>query len=182
MIEQGVRVCSQCGEPAGDERFCRSCGFNVAAQPELPTRREWEAGKASQTATPSPDPASAARWSARLSLSGRPAAVIPVMAVVLLIAVALPGCGSAGGGSGSRSQQTPDPSAQTCDSFGDLSGSQQDAVAAEWLQQNGQQSTSADAENMTLAGGKECSGNVVVGNNPSMDQIFSTALQNGDYQ
>lgn len=37
------RVCPSCGAVAGDHRFCGNCGLHLAAQPELPTRAEWEA-------------------------------------------------------------------------------------------------------------------------------------------
>jgi len=46
------RVCPRCGEPAGTQRFCRSCGLNLIAQREIPTRAEW--GAASGTPVSSP--------------------------------------------------------------------------------------------------------------------------------
>lgn len=42
MIDANARVCVRCGEPFGNETFCPNCGLNLSAQPELPTRREWE--------------------------------------------------------------------------------------------------------------------------------------------
>lgn len=36
------RVCPRCGEPAGEQRFCGSCGLNIWEQRELPAREEWE--------------------------------------------------------------------------------------------------------------------------------------------
>ena len=42
MISQDVRVCPRCGEPAGEERFCTTCGLNLAELTEVPTRAEWE--------------------------------------------------------------------------------------------------------------------------------------------
>jgi hypothetical protein len=61
MTEPGLRVCSRCGEPAEAQRFCASCGLNLAAQPELPTRAEWESQRSSGlpssgTAGAAPDP------------------------------------------------------------------------------------------------------------------------------
>ena len=38
-----TRVCSRCGELAGEQRFCPSCGLNLAEQPELPTAEEYSA-------------------------------------------------------------------------------------------------------------------------------------------
>lgn len=40
------QVCARCGEPAGDQRFCGSCGLNLSVQEELPTRAAWEAAQA----------------------------------------------------------------------------------------------------------------------------------------
>src|SRR5579871_3654962 len=44
---QNARVCSRCGELAGEDRFCSTCGLNLAEQPELPTRLGWEGAQAS---------------------------------------------------------------------------------------------------------------------------------------
>jgi predicted RNA-binding Zn-ribbon protein involved in translation (DUF1610 family) len=40
------RVCPDCGEPAGAQPFCSSCGVNLASQKRLPTRDEWKAIRA----------------------------------------------------------------------------------------------------------------------------------------
>jgi ribosomal protein L37E len=45
MNEATDRVCNRCGERAGEQRFCSTCGLNLAAQPELPTRGEWETAR-----------------------------------------------------------------------------------------------------------------------------------------
>ena len=50
MIRQDVRVCPRCGEPAGEERFCTTCGLNLAELTEVPTRAEWEAASANPAA------------------------------------------------------------------------------------------------------------------------------------
>lgn len=46
-----MRVCPECGEPAGDQPFCSSCGRNLAYEHRLPSREEWESG---QTHPPRP--------------------------------------------------------------------------------------------------------------------------------
>lgn len=43
MPSENQRVCVQCGEAVGEQRFCGSCGFNLSQQEDLPTRAEWEA-------------------------------------------------------------------------------------------------------------------------------------------
>lgn len=43
MPEPSVRVCPRCGEPAGHQRFCGSCGLNIWELHELPTRADFEA-------------------------------------------------------------------------------------------------------------------------------------------
>jgi hypothetical protein len=54
VIQPGIRVCPRCGASAAEHDFCPKCGFHLAAQTELPTRREWEEWKASQASTPPP--------------------------------------------------------------------------------------------------------------------------------
>ena len=41
-----ARVCPECGEPAGSQPFCASCGRNLSHQERLPTREAWEAERA----------------------------------------------------------------------------------------------------------------------------------------
>jgi hypothetical protein len=56
-LDAGVRVCVRCGEAAGEQSFCGSCGLNLAAQTELPTRAQWEESRtreASPSALPPP--------------------------------------------------------------------------------------------------------------------------------
>lgn len=43
MIEPHAFVCPTCGQPAGAQPFCASCGRNLAAVDRLPTRVEWQA-------------------------------------------------------------------------------------------------------------------------------------------
>ena len=74
MIGPETRVCPECGSPAGEERFCSSCGLNLSQQPSVPTRAEWESRhqqrsapgirSAVQPAGWYPDPAggSGSRW------------------------------------------------------------------------------------------------------------------------
>lgn len=42
-------VCPRCGTTARGERFCGSCGLELAVQYELPTRQAWERGQRSGT-------------------------------------------------------------------------------------------------------------------------------------
>ncbi len=51
MTELDEMVCPRCGETAGEEQFCGSCGLNLSEQQEVPTRAVWEAWKASQTSS-----------------------------------------------------------------------------------------------------------------------------------
>ena len=41
-MDSQVRVCPFCGEPPGAGVFCESCGHNLGAVEQLPTRAEWE--------------------------------------------------------------------------------------------------------------------------------------------
>jgi hypothetical protein len=41
-----ARVCPGCGEPAGTDRYCGTCGEHLAALAELPSRAEWLAADA----------------------------------------------------------------------------------------------------------------------------------------
>ena len=47
---RGVRVCPDCGSPAGTQPFCASCGRNLSMIERLPTRAEWERDGASALA------------------------------------------------------------------------------------------------------------------------------------
>jgi hypothetical protein len=46
------RVCARCGEGADERAFCATCGLNLAAQTELPTRAQWEAANAERPSAP----------------------------------------------------------------------------------------------------------------------------------
>lgn len=57
------RVCSRCGVPAGESRWCSGCGLNLASHSPLPTaeeyaarvrEREWLAGQVEPEVDPSP--------------------------------------------------------------------------------------------------------------------------------
>ncbi len=50
MTNPAARVCPRCGEEAGEQRFCESCGLNLLEQPELPTRSAWEASQVADEA------------------------------------------------------------------------------------------------------------------------------------
>jgi hypothetical protein len=52
-MESDVRVCPFCGERPGPGVFCEACGRNLAAVDRLPTRAEWEAGRAPAETVPS---------------------------------------------------------------------------------------------------------------------------------
>lgn len=102
-IEPDTRVCPRCGEPAGEQRFCGECGLSLASQPEIPTRRHWEAHPEDQ-----PSPISQVIRSVRShpserdasrsnSLRGSPARVL-IAAGVAVIAVVLILVLVAGGG------------------------------------------------------------------------------------
>jgi hypothetical protein len=44
VADDDARVCPRCGEAAGDNEYCQTCGLHLFAQPELPTREAWKAG------------------------------------------------------------------------------------------------------------------------------------------
>jgi hypothetical protein len=55
-MESDVRVCPFCGHRPGVGMFCDSCGRNLAAVEQLPTRAEWETARpASSADADSPD-------------------------------------------------------------------------------------------------------------------------------
>jgi hypothetical protein len=41
-MDSQVRVCPFCGEPPGAGVFCESCGRNLSAVEQLPTRAQWD--------------------------------------------------------------------------------------------------------------------------------------------
>lgn len=51
-VEPRVRVCPDCGSPAGAQPFCASCGRNLSMIERLPTRAEWDRDGASATPAP----------------------------------------------------------------------------------------------------------------------------------
>ena len=48
-VPEQVRVCPQCGTPAGTAPDCADCGLNIASLRELPSRAEWLAREAPAT-------------------------------------------------------------------------------------------------------------------------------------
>lgn len=54
--ERTTRVCPECGEPAGSQPFCSSCGRNLTQEPRLPTRAEWETAHPEDRPSPSAAP------------------------------------------------------------------------------------------------------------------------------
>jgi hypothetical protein len=52
-VEPATRVCPYCGRPPGGGVFCESCGRNLAAVEQLPTRAEWEAEQRAEAPAPS---------------------------------------------------------------------------------------------------------------------------------
>ena len=58
VAEGRVRVCPDCGSPAGSQPFCARCGRNLSMVERLPTRSEWERNaQSSAVLTSSPEPA-----------------------------------------------------------------------------------------------------------------------------
>jgi len=54
-MERDERVCPFCGNPPGPGVFCTSCGRNLAAVDQLPTRAEWGAEHPSQAVAAADD-------------------------------------------------------------------------------------------------------------------------------
>ena len=46
-IDPSTRVCPRCGEAAGEEEYCQTCGLHLAVQPELPTAADWRSASQS---------------------------------------------------------------------------------------------------------------------------------------
>ena len=106
-----MRVCPECGEPAGERPFCESCGRNLMRVERLPSREEWEARqkyerKRGLDHDDGPRPAAS---HPRLVRIARLAAV-PVAAVVVVVAVALIAGKSASVSGVTASVRVPSPS------------------------------------------------------------------------
>jgi signal peptidase I len=106
-----MRVCPECGEPAGERPFCESCGRNLMRVERLPSREEWEARqkyerKRGLDHDDGPRPAAS---HPRLVRIARLAAV-PVAAVVVVVAVALIAGKSASVSGVTASVHVPSPS------------------------------------------------------------------------
>jgi signal peptidase I len=96
-----MRVCPECGEPAGTQPFCASCGKNLIHVERLPSREEWEARRARTVEAPAhADTAAIARPLAghlgdASMLSGRVrialVTAVPLAAVIAVVVVALVG-------------------------------------------------------------------------------------------
>jgi signal peptidase I len=89
-----MRVCPECGEPAGTQPFCASCGKNLIHVERLPSREEWEArrariigarGQPDTAAISPPRPDQPRRL--RIAL----VTAVPLAAVIAVIVVALVG-------------------------------------------------------------------------------------------
>lgn len=125
MTEPIELVCPRCGGPANEARFCSTCGLELAAQPQIPTRASWEAQR-SETASPVPVPddnvaaqttdfpipdqggqAAKGSWWNRLGRSRPIAALGGSLAVIAVIVVVVVLTSSGGGGNtGSGSSST----------------------------------------------------------------------------
>jgi signal peptidase I len=93
-----MRVCPECGEPAGTQPFCASCGKNLIHVERLPSREEWEAWRARGVAARAyPDTPAISRplvdrpGRARFALL----TAIPLAAVIAVVVVAVIGGKSA---------------------------------------------------------------------------------------
>jgi hypothetical protein len=91
-----VRVCPDCGNKAGAEPFCSSCGLNLSGLKRLPARADWEAEhqptepeatepKASEPERPADAPKKAGSWIRRhrCLAAGGVAALAAALAVLL---------------------------------------------------------------------------------------------------
>lgn len=112
MAEADERVCPRCGTPADHNAYCSECGFDLSAQEELPTHRQWieerrePTGETTPSGTDSPSGGGAAPPPPSAK-AGRPSFLRPVplmiaagvliAAVVVILVVA-----SGGGGGGSQ--------------------------------------------------------------------------------
>lgn len=100
-----MRVCPECGEPAGTQPFCASCGKNLIHVERLPSRGEWEAGRARNVGArahadaaalarpPASHPGDASTLSGRVRIALLTA--LPLAAVIAVVVVALLGGNSA---------------------------------------------------------------------------------------
>ncbi len=93
-----MRVCPECGEPAGERAFCASCGKNLMGVERLPTREQWEARlRLERKAAPPPmseetaPPVTPRPLLVRIALF----AAVPLAAIAAVVAVALVGGNSA---------------------------------------------------------------------------------------
>jgi signal peptidase I len=104
-----MRVCPECGEPAGTQPFCASCGKNLIHVERLPSREEWEAPRARDVRARAPadaaaltrplagHPGDASTLSGRVRLALLTA--VPLAAIIAVTVVALVG-GKSGAVSG----------------------------------------------------------------------------------
>lgn len=94
-----MRVCPECGESAGTQPFCGSCGKNLMHVERLPSREEWEARQARKLGETAPRAAAAiprpVAERPRLVRIALPVAV-PLAAIAAVVAIALVGGKSAG--------------------------------------------------------------------------------------
>jgi hypothetical protein len=106
MTEASTRVCPRCGDPAGESKFCATCGLHLHEQPELPTRSEWEERTTVAETAPSASPTHARSVSETISAL-RPAHWVGIgVACAVIIGLLIAVTGGGGGGS-SEASETP---------------------------------------------------------------------------
>ena len=93
MTADDVRVCPRCGEPAGEDDYCATCGLHLAEQRQLPTLGEFEAGGASRDWTKAEGSGGAATF----SLGWRIAAAVAVVTLLVVLFVTVVGGSVASG-------------------------------------------------------------------------------------
>lgn len=100
-VGSSQRVCPECGAPAGEAPFCASCGVNLASQPRLPTRADWEAAQRPEgaPAAAASSHATARPRRAKVWAAGGLAAIVVVAALLL-----------AGGGGSTQTYAVPSES------------------------------------------------------------------------
>ena len=90
-------MCPRCGEGTADHEYCQTCGLNLHAEPELPTRAQWEQREfrpPSETAT-SGAWTTASAWWKRRPTKARAAVFVALAALVVApVVILLAGSGN----------------------------------------------------------------------------------------
>ena len=116
-IAKDARVCSRCGDPAGEDDYCQTCGLNLAEQRELPTRGEWERKKRPPVRSSSGISLSAVRqWAVQLPRKAKFVLVGGLLAIVILIVILATSGNSYEGGCQDAVNSDPLLSARASDS------------------------------------------------------------------